>query len=133
MSCSIFPTGVKYAAVANIHKKDDKTDKEHYRRIIILPNLSTVYERLMYNQIYLYFHTIFSKFHCGFRKGFNAHHCLSAMVERWHKTIDEDGQVGCVLTDLAKAFDCIDHSLLIVKLNAHGFEKISGFNLFLPH
>ena len=62
---------MKYAEVTPIHKKDDKTDKENYRPISILPNLSKVYERLMYNQIYLYFQ-IFSKFRCGFRKGFNA-------------------------------------------------------------
>ena len=43
---------MKYADVTQIHKKDDKIDKENYRPISILPNLSKVYERLMYNQIY---------------------------------------------------------------------------------
>ena len=51
LSCSTFPTGMKYADVAPIHKKDDKTDKTNYFPISILPNLSKVYERLMYNQI----------------------------------------------------------------------------------
>ena len=54
-SCSTFPTGLKYAEVTPIHKKDDKTDKENYRPRSILPNLSKVYERLIYNQIYPYF------------------------------------------------------------------------------
>ena len=88
LSCSTFPTAMKYAEVTPIHKKDDKTDKENYRPISILPNLSKVYERLMYNQIYPYFQTLFSKFQCGFRKGFNAQHCLLAMVEKWHKAKD---------------------------------------------
>ena len=70
---------MKYADVIPIHKKDDKTDKENYHPI--LPNLSKAYERLMYNQIYPYFNTLFSKFQCGFRKGFNAQHCLLAMIE----------------------------------------------------
>ena len=52
LSCSTFPTCIKYAEVTPIHKKDDKTDKENYRPISILFNLSKVYERLMYNQIY---------------------------------------------------------------------------------
>ena len=46
---------MKYAEVTPIHKKDDKTDKENYCPISILPNLSKVYERVMYNQIYPYF------------------------------------------------------------------------------
>ena len=44
LSCSTFPTGMKYANVTPIHKKDDKTDKTNYRPITILPYLSKVYE-----------------------------------------------------------------------------------------
>ena len=51
-SCATFPTSMKYADAIPIHKKDDKTDKENYRPISISPNLSKVYARLMYNQIY---------------------------------------------------------------------------------
>ena len=116
---------MKYADVTPIHKKDDKTDKENYRPISILPNLSKVYERLMYNQIYPYFNLLFSKFQCGFRKGFNAQHCLLAMIEKWRETLDKGGETGAVLTDLSKAFDCIDHNLLIAKLDAYGFGKQS--------
>ena len=125
LSCATFPTSMKYADVTPIHKKDDKTDKENYRPISILPNLSKVYERLMYNQIYPYFDTLFSKFQCGFRKGFNAQHCLLVMIEKWHKTLDKGGETGAFQTDLSKAFDCIDHNLLIAKLDAYGFEKQS--------
>ena len=94
MSCSTFPTGMKYVEVTPINEKDDKTGKENYRPISILPNLNKVCERLMYNQIYPYFQTVFSKFQCGFRKGFNAQHCLLAMVEKWHKTLDKGGETG---------------------------------------
>ena len=125
LSCSTFPTGMKYADVTPIHKKDDKTDKTNYRPISILPNLSKVYERSMYSQISPYFDSVFSKFQCGFRKGFNAQHCLLTMVEKWRKTLDEGVETGAVLTDLFKAFDCIDHNLLITKLYAYGFEKRS--------
>ena len=114
---------MKYADVTPIHKKDDKTDKENYRPISILPNLSKVYVRLMYNQIYPYFDTLFSNFQGGFRKGFNTLHCLLAMIEKWHKTLNKGGETGAVLTDICKAFDFIDHKLLIAKLNAYGLEK----------
>ena len=125
LSCFTFPTGMKYADVTPIHKKDDKTDKTNYRPISILPNLSRVHERLMYNQIYPYFDSVLSEFQCGFRKGFNAQHCLLTMVEKWRKTLDEGGETGAVLSDLSKAFDRIDHNLIIAKLNAYGFEKRS--------
>ena len=47
------------------------------------------------------------------------------MVEKWCKNLNGGGETGAVLTDLSKAFDCIDHNLLIAKLNAYGFEKQS--------
>ena len=68
---------------------------------------------------------MFSKFPCGFWKGFNAQHCLLTMVEKLSETLDEGGKTGAFLTDLSKAFDCIDHNLLITKFNAYGFEKKS--------
>ena len=90
-----------------------------------MPNLNKVYVRLMYNQIYPYFDRLISKFQCGFWKGFNAEHCLLAMIEKWRKTLDKGGETGAVLTNLRKAFDCIDHNLLIAKLDAYEFEKQS--------
>ena len=62
LSCSTFPTSIKYAEVTPIHEEDDKTDKENYCPISTLPHLSKVYERLMYNQINPYFQPMFSKF-----------------------------------------------------------------------
>ena len=53
-SCS-FPAAWKYADVRPALTKDDKTDKENYRSINILPNLSKVYEMLMYDQMYPFF------------------------------------------------------------------------------
>ena len=122
LPCATFPTSLKYADITPIHKK---TDKENYRPMSILPNLSKVYERLMYNQMYPYFDTLFCKFQCGFRKGFNTQHCLLAMIEKWCKTLDKGGDTEAVLTDLSKIFACIDRNLLIAKLAAYGFEKQS--------
>ena len=118
---------LKYADVEPVFKKDDKTDTENYRAISILPTLSKVYDRLIYNQMYPYFDKLFSKFQCRFRKGFNAQHCLITMIEKWRRSVDGGGEAGAFLTDLSKAFDCIDHKLLIVKVYAYSFDKNSLF------
>ena len=81
LSCATFPVAMKYADVTPIHKKDEKNDKENYHTISILSNLSKVYERLMYNQIYPYFDKLFPKFQCDFWEGFKAQYCLLAMIE----------------------------------------------------
>ena len=65
---------------------------------------------------------IFSKYRCGFRKGYSAQHCLLVMIEKWKKVADNGGAFGALLTDLSKAFDCIPHDLIIAKLEAYGFQ-----------
>ena len=77
---------------------------------------------VLFDQIYTYFDQILSKFQLGFRKGCSTQHCLLAMIEKWRRVIDKRGAAGAVLTDLSKAFDCLQHDLLIAKLNAYGFD-----------
>ena len=59
---------------------------------------------------------------CGFRKTFNAQHRLLVLVEKCRKILDKRGYVGILLTDLSKAFHCINHELSIAKLHAYGFS-----------
>ena len=59
---------------------------------------------------------------CGFREGFSAQHCLITMTEKIKNVLDKGGIVGALLTDISKAFDCIQHDLLIAKLHAYGFN-----------
>ena len=66
--------------------------------------------------------SFFSKYQCGFRKGFSAQHCLVSMLEKWKSATDNKKSFGALLTDLSKAFDCLSHELLIAKLNAYGFN-----------
>ena len=68
-----------------------------------------------------YFDDILSKYQCGFRKGFNAQHCLVSMIEKWRESVDNGRAFGAVMTDLSKAFRCLHHGLLIAKLDAYGF------------
>ena len=68
---------------------------------------------------------MFSKYQCGFRKQFSVQHCLIVMIEKWSQSLNSGGQASAFLTDLSKAFDCIDHELIIAKLNANGFNNSS--------
>ena len=118
----VFPDELKHPDIKPIYKKESRNEKENYRPVSILPNLSKIFERCMYDQLKDYFDKILSKYQCGFRKGFNTKHCLLAMIEK-----------PALLTDLSKAFNCLPHDLLIAKLHAYGIKE-GSLNLlfFLP-
>ena len=73
-----------------------------------------------------------SKYQCRFRKGFNAQHCLLAMLQKCKKAADTKKVFGALLTDLSKAFDCFTHDLVIAKLNAYGFS-LPAFQNYLAN
>ena len=77
------------------------------------------------NQISKYFETRFSKFQCGFRKGYSAQHCSLAMIEKWKAAVDSGSAFAALLTDLPKAFDHIPHDLIFARLAAYGFDTNS--------
>ena len=120
-----FPNPLKEAIVTPIHKKGERSLKDNYRPVSILPTISKVFENSMYEQIYFYFQKYFSPSLCGFRKGYNAQHCLIILIENWKAAIDNSKNAGAVLTDLSKAFDSLSHELLLAKLDAYGFDESS--------
>ena len=76
----------------------------------------------MFIQMSTLLEDIFNKQQCGFRKGHNTEQCLLKMLEKWKRSVHGGKVFGALLTDLSKAFDCLDHELLIAKLNAYGFS-----------
>ena len=62
---------------------------------------------------------------CGYRKDFSTQHALLSLIEKWKKVLDNKRYSGSILMDLSKAFDTINHDLLIAKLHVYGFSKES--------
>ena len=120
-----FPNNQKLADVIPIFKALDRFVKNNYRPASILPALSKIMERLLFYQIEKYMDGKLSMYQCGFRKGMSAQNCLLFMIEKWRKSLDNKGKTGVLLTDLSKAFDCLNHELLIAKLSAYGFDCMS--------
>ena len=60
-----------------------------------------------------------------YKTGFNTETAILSLLEKWKNTLDKKGFAGAVLMDLSKAFDRINHELLISKLNAYGFSEPS--------
>ena len=79
----IFPNSLKVADVTRIPKKGMKELKEDYRSVSIIPTLSKMFERIMFVQISASFDNVFSKYQCGFRKGYSTQHCNLKMLEKW--------------------------------------------------
>ena len=82
---SVFPSELKKADIIPIHKKKSKFDIENYRPVSILPVLSKIYERCMFDQICSYFNQIISEHQCGFRQGHSTQDSLLLMVEKLKK------------------------------------------------
>ena len=70
-----------------------------------------------------FFNIAFSKYQRCFRKSLSTQQRLLAMLEKWKKPSDNGKAFGALLAHLSKAFICIDHELLIAKLNAYGFSS----------
>ena len=120
---SYFPEKLKLAEISPLQKDSDVMNKTKYRPVSILPSISKTYERVMQSQISTFIENNLYIHMCGYRKGYSTQHALLTLVEKWKKILDNHGYAGAIITDLSKAFDTINHELLIAKLHAYGFEK----------
>ena len=74
----------------------------------------------MQKQINSYTNSFLSLYLCGYRKGFSTQLVLSSLTGKWKKVLDNKGFGGAASMDLSKAFDTINHDLLIEKIQAYG-------------
>ena len=119
---STFPNRLKQAQVIPVYKKKDPLDKHNYRPTSILPFVSKLYERSINLQLSAHFENFFNPFLGAFRQGMGCQSTLLRLVEDWRGALDRHEYVAAVLMDLSKAFDCLPHDLLLVKLQAYGLS-----------
>ena len=85
---SAFPDQTKITSVIPAFKKDYKMDKTNYRPISVLPCLSKILEKVIFEQMADYLESIFSPYLPGFRKRYGCQHVLMRMTENWQKWLD---------------------------------------------
>ena len=127
-----FPDTLKLSDITPVFKKLDPSDKANYRPVSILPLLSKVFEKIMYDQLYEYIEHFLNQLLCGFREANSTQHALFRLLQKWQKERDSGGLIGTILMDLSKAYDCLAHDLLIAKLEAYGLDNDS-LNLLLDY
>ncbi len=122
----IFPDSLKQAKVIPIYKNGDYYEVTNYRPISLLPIFSKVLERVFLNQlnIFLEKENIISDHQFGFRKGKSTLDAINKLYESVVSSLEMHRKTVGVFLDLKKAFDCVDHNLLLDKLYNMGIRGI---------
>ena len=131
INTGIFPDYLKIAKVIPIHKKDDDTLFDNYRPISILPAISKIFERVMFNQLHEYFklHKLYYDSQYGFREQHSTELASLELIDRLLMEMDKGETPLNIYMDLSKAFDTLDHNILLEKLLYYGIQG-SALELF---
>lgn len=126
-SSGVYPQALKKARVVPVYKAGDKTDVSNYRPISVLPVINTVIERALLNRLLDFFES--EKFlythQYGFRKRSGTRLALTEIIDMIQLRIDNKDTVTGLFMDLSKAFDCVDHAILLYKLEMAGVRGLA--------
>ena len=120
----IFPSELKLAKVVPIFKSGDSSKITNYRPISVLSFFSKVFEKVMYNHISNFIESVnvLYKYQFGFRQRHSTQQAIITLVNKITSSLDTGDLVIGVFLDLKKAFDTVDHKILLDKLHAYGIR-----------
>ena len=128
---------MKIAKVIPLYKKGDKLDVNNYRPISLLTTLSKILEKIIYKRTITFFksHEILSNSQFGFRENHNTTHALLSLIEKVGHAIDKSSHLIGLFLDYSKAFDTINHDILLKKLNHYGVrgKALEWFRSYLSN
>ncbi|KAI5638092.1 reverse transcriptase (RNA-dependent DNA polymerase) domain-containing protein [Phthorimaea operculella] len=120
----IFPDKLKITIVRPIYKKDNKEEMTSYRPIALIPIFSKIFEKVIYNSLYSYLdhnHVLIDEQN-GFRKGRGIDLAMYDFLYKIYVRMDNRLPVFALFMDMSKAFDHVDHKLLLKKLYTYGIR-----------
>jgi hypothetical protein len=136
-STGIFPEQLKLSTIVPIYKKGSSLKKDNLRPISLLSIFSKIIEKLMNNRLVKYLDSFkyFSNSQFGFRKGKSTEDALITVTERIFNSFNSKNKSTGVFIDFKKAFDLVDHNILLNKLNAAGVRgtALDWFRSFLTN
>ena len=130
-----FPNQLKQAKVYPIFKNGVKDDPSNYRPISILPTISKIFEKHINNHLmrFLNKYKLIHECQSGFRQKHSCNTALIKLIDQWMESIDKGNRVGSLFLDFRKAFDMVDHTLLLKKLSHYKLShaSLSWFQSYL--
>jgi hypothetical protein len=127
LSTGHFPESLKLARVIPIYKAGDKLSINNYRPISLLPLFSKIYEKVVRRQLFNFL-TKFNILHpdqYGFQPNKSTSHAIIDYLQQLYSNIDSGDPVFSIFLDFRKAFDCVDHTILLSKLQYYGIRGLA--------